>query len=78
MPFKKFARISAAQKACIRLYELGELDDHFVPISYSDSSEDEDDDDNDDDNDQKSKPGTKKARHVYERKVKFYLPASNL
>lgn len=66
MPTERLARISAAQEACIRLYEMGELDDHFVPISHSDASDDEEDDE-----ETSIEAGEKETRHVYKRKVSF-------
>ena len=72
MPEKKLAKKSAAQKACIRLYEVGELNDHFLPIERSDDSDSDDDDDDDDEDNQGSaqgKEGSKKAKDIYPRKV---------
>ena len=71
MPSKTLARISAAQKACIRLHEIGELNDNFVPISHSDASEDEEDSDDDADDDSNiiGDHGAKLPKHVYKRKV---------
>ena len=68
MPTRKLARVSAAQKACIRLHNIGELDDNFVPISRNDASEDEEDDDDYGTTDGGN--GKKTVRHIYERKVR--------
>lgn len=69
MPTKRLARISAAQRACIYLYEIGELDDNFVPKSNYDSSDDEDESKSDS-AEGDCQDGSQKAWHVYERKVK--------
>lgn len=68
MPTRKLARISAAQKACIRLHEIGELDDNFVPVSHT--SEDEEDDEDYSTTDEKNDSGIKTGRNFYERKVR--------
>ena len=68
MPTRRLARISAAHKACIRLHQIGELDDHLLPISYSETSED-DDDDHEDSIDTDAKTGARQGQNVYERKV---------
>ena len=72
MPEKKLAKKCAAQKACIRLYEIGELNDHFLPIERNDDSDSDNDDDVTDEGNQggeHGKEGSKKAKDIYPRKV---------
>ena len=76
MPSERLARISAAHKACIRLHKIGELDDHLLPISYSETSEDEDND-HEDSADADRKTGGKPRQNVCERKVETILSFRN-
>eukprot|EP00794_Sanderia_malayensis_P019899 gene19899-21843_t len=74
MPTKKLAKMSAAQKACIELYHAEELDNNFLPwkepVSSSSSSSDNNEDDKEDEELQgTARPGTKKSRKTYARKI---------
>ena len=69
MPEKKMAKKSAAQKACIRLYKIGELNDYFLPIERSEDSDIDNDDDDDVADGAQGKEGSKRAKDIYLRKV---------
>ena len=66
MPEKTLAKKSAAMKACIRLYEIGELNEHFLPRD----NEAEPDSDDEKKDPAAKKEGTKKQKKIYPRKVK--------
>ena len=53
-------------KACVRLYEIGELNEYFLPHD-NESGPDSDDEKKDS---AAKKDGTKKQKKVYARKVK--------
>ena len=80
MPTKKLAKISASQMTCIRLHELGELDDNFLPIKEIDDHDLSDQDDQGQEHDPgRAKAGTKQSKQIYSRKVigLIYLLYSN-
>ena len=72
MPRKNLAKMAAAYAACIRLHEIGELDDNLIPVRILCADDDDDDDDEQEDDEEtarKGKQGTKKRKREYERKV---------
>ncbi|PIK38540.1 putative endoribonuclease Dicer isoform X1 [Apostichopus japonicus] len=71
MPTKKMAKMSAALGTCERLYQVGELNDHLLPVGKETILEasniqgelEEDDVDND------GRPGTIQRRQYYEKAI---------
>lgn len=67
METKRYAKMAAALETCKRLHQIGELDDNMLPVkrtlNFLEESEDEAEEPG------VPKPGTKKRRRVYRKKV---------
>ena len=66
MPNKKESKMAVALEACKKLHEVGELDDHLLPVQ---GSSDSDSADNDETDGSQHKTGTKKRRRYHDIKV---------
>lgn len=73
MPRKNLAKMAAAYNACKELHRIGELDDNLLPVrSLSDEESESAEEDAESGDVKKTKPGTKKRKRIYERKVRSY------
>ena len=73
MRSKNLAKMAAALNACKELHRIGELDDDLLPVcSLSDEESESEEEEDECDGKKRKKPGTKKRKRVYERKVKMF------